>query len=130
MTGAPEQATSPLIAVSNAMVRLHKEQFGRGPTAARSSFIGPDTLICVLEQALLPAERKLVSMGEHQRVREGRVAFQAATETEFVDAVEQIMGRKVRAFASGIDVEQDVIFENFLFEREASGDGMATATAD
>jgi uncharacterized protein YbcI len=130
MTGTPEQATSSLTAVSNAMVRLHKEQFGRGPIAARSSFAGPGMLICVLEQALLPAERKLVSMGDHQRVREGRVAFQAATETEFVDAVEQIIGRKVRAFASGIDVEQNVIFENFLFERQAGGDGNGRSTTE
>jgi hypothetical protein len=32
-----------LAAVSNAMVSLHKEQFGRGPQRARSNFAdGPD----------------------------------------------------------------------------------------
>ena len=30
-----------LAAVSNALVALHKEQFGRGPTTARSHFAGP-----------------------------------------------------------------------------------------
>ncbi|WP_196807223.1 Na-translocating system protein MpsC family protein [Candidatus Solirubrobacter pratensis] len=124
MSGASEQATSPLTAISNAMVRLHKEQFGRGPTNARSHFAGPDTLVCVLEDVLLPAERKLVEMGEHQRVRETRMAFQVATAAEFVGAIEQIVNRKVRAFSSSTDVVTDIVFENFLFERDgASGDG-------
>jgi uncharacterized protein YbcI len=52
------------------MVSLHKEQFGRGPTGAKSFFAGPDTLVCTLEDTLLPAEKTMVEMGEHQRVRE------------------------------------------------------------
>ena len=55
MTDAPAQ--SMLTATSNALVALHKEQFGRGPTTARSYFAGPDALVCVLEDVLLPAER-------------------------------------------------------------------------
>jgi uncharacterized protein YbcI len=124
VSGASEQATSPLTAISNAMVRLHKEQFGRGPTNARSHFAGPDTLVCVLEDVLLPAERKLVEMGEPQRVRETRMAFQVATAAEFVGAIEQILNRKVRAFSSSTDVVAGIVFENFLLERDgASGDG-------
>ena len=125
MTTIKEHPTSPLAAVSNAMVALHKEQFGRGPITARSHFAGPNTLVCVLEDALLPAERKLVAMGDHQRVRETRLAFQAATREDFVRVVEQIVGRTVRAFASATDVVQDVVFENFVFEPDVTGDGHA-----
>jgi uncharacterized protein YbcI len=105
-----------MAAVSRAMVSLHKEQFGRGPTRARSGFTGRDTLVSVLENALLPAELKLVEMGEAARVRETRIAFQAATKDDFIAAVEQILYRKVRAFASAVDPESDVVFENFSFE--------------
>jgi uncharacterized protein YbcI len=129
VTPIEEQSTSVLAGVSNAMVALHKEQFGRGPISARSHFAGPNTLVCVLEEALLPAERKLVAMGEHQRVRESRVAFQVATTDDFVGAVEQIVGRKVRAFASATDVVENVVFENFLFESELTSDGNAPATS-
>src|SRR4051794_19449208 len=108
----------PLVAVSNAMVALHKEQFGRGPTRARSYFAGADALVCVLEDVLLPAERKMVELGDEQRVRESRVAFQAATTTEFVAAVEEILQRKVSAFASGVDPRANVVYENFSFERD------------
>jgi uncharacterized protein YbcI len=124
VSGASEHETSPMAAVSNAMVRLHKEQFGRGPTSARTHFAGPDALVCVLADALLPAEIKMVKMGDGQRVRESRVAFQAATTVEFIDAVEHIIDRKVRAFGSAIDVENNVVFENFYLEPDGSdGDG-------
>jgi uncharacterized protein YbcI len=122
MHESTEQGVSPLPAISNAMVRLHKEQFGRGPTIARSYFGGPDTLLCVLEDALLPAEVKMAAMGEHQRIRESRIAFQAATQSDFVQAVEDILERKVRAFGSAIDVEKNTVFEAFVLEpRVGSG---------
>ena len=105
-----------MVAVSNALVALHKEQFGRGPTKARSHFAGPDALVCVMEHVLLPAERKLVALGEQTSVRETRSAFQVATATEFIATVEQIVYRKVRAFASAVDPDANTVFENFHFE--------------
>jgi uncharacterized protein YbcI len=66
------QGTSVLTDVSNAMVKLHKEQFGRGPTCVRAYFAGPDALLCSLDDALLPAERKMVELGQQERVRESR----------------------------------------------------------
>jgi uncharacterized protein YbcI len=121
-----QSATSPLNAVSNALVALHKEQFGRGPTRARAHFAGPDALMCILEDALLPAERKMAEMGDPQRVREARMAFQVATATDFVGAIERLLQRKVVAFGSATDVEQNTVFENFVFEpmsRDGDGNG-------
>jgi|SRR3954447_5501426 uncharacterized protein YbcI len=115
MTRAADPLVSPLNAVATSMVQLHKDQFGRGPTGARAGFSGPDTLVCVLEDALLPAEHKMVMLGDRQRVRESRQAFQAATADEFVATVERICQRKVRAFGSTVDVDAGVVFENFLF---------------
>ena len=112
-----------MLAVSNALVALHKEQFGRGPTKARSNFAGPDSLVCVLEDALLPAELKLVALGQQTSVRETRGAFQVATAAEFIEAVEQIVHRKVRAFASAVDPDANVVFENYQFETIASDGG-------
>jgi uncharacterized protein YbcI len=124
-------STSPLQAVSNALVKLHKEQFGRGPTSAQSHFAEPDALVCVLQNALLPAERKMVELGDKGRVRETRIAFQAATQTEFINAIEEIVDRKVRAFGSAVDPDANVVFENFYFEpRESRSDGDGTLAAD
>jgi hypothetical protein len=38
-----QRRDSIMLAVSDEMVRLHQEQFGRGPTKSRSAFAGPDT---------------------------------------------------------------------------------------
>lgn len=113
MTTAQEQGQ--LAAVSSAMVHLHKEQFGRGPTRARTNWAGDDVLICVLEDALLPAEQALVEMGEQARVRESRMFFQVATDAEFRGAVERIVDRKVWAFTSATDADRAVVFEVFVF---------------
>jgi uncharacterized protein YbcI len=110
------EGQSVQLAVSNEMVRLYKETFGRGPTKARTNFAGPDVILTTLEDSLTPAERNLVAMGEHQRLRDTRMFFQYAAETEFREVVERISGRKVRAFVSGIDVEKDVSTEVFYLE--------------
>jgi uncharacterized protein YbcI len=47
--------------------------------------------------------------------------FQHASERDFVETVEQITGREVRAFVSGIDTKQDVSSEVFYFEPVATG---------
>src|SRR5215217_5784326 len=74
-----ESGTSVLTEISNTMVRLYKDQFGRGPTKARTHWCGDDTIAVVLENTLTPAERNMVKMGEHQRLRDLRTFFQYAT---------------------------------------------------
>ena len=118
-----DRVPSPMSAVSNAMVALHKEQFGRGPTKAQSNFAGADTLVCILEDALLPAERTMVEMGEQQRVREARMFLQVATADQFIEAIERLTGRTVRAFASATDPDQSVVMENFVFQPDPRMDG-------
>src|SRR3954451_2992275 len=93
--------------LSNEMVRLYKEQFGRGPTKARTHWAGPDVLVTILEDTLTPAERNLVKMGEHQRLRDLRLFFQYAAVPEFCEPVERLTGRTVRAFHSSIDTVAD-----------------------
>jgi uncharacterized protein YbcI len=102
--------------ISREMVRLYKEQFGRGPTKARTEFAGPNIVIVTLENSLTPAERRLVEMDEHQRLRDTRMYFQHATEAEFRETIERLLGRRVRAFISGIDTRADVSSEVFHLE--------------
>jgi uncharacterized protein YbcI len=114
-----EARASILMEISNAMVGLYKEQFGRGPTRARTHWTGPDALTCVLDDTLTPAERNLVKLGEHQRLRDTRIFFQYASVREFCEPVERITGRTVRAFISGIDTEAEgLAIETFVFYPE------------
>ena len=119
MSDRHDEGTSLLQEVSNEMVRLYKEQFGRGPTRVRSDWAGHDALLCTLQDTLTPAERNLAAMDEHQRLREARMFFQYAVADQFVSSVETLTGRKVRAFVSGIDTHADVSAELFYFESEA-----------
>ena len=114
----PAVQLGTLLQLSNEMVRIYKEIFGRGPTRARADWAGPDTLLCTLEDSLTPPERKMTELGEHQRVREIRTFFQHTCEANFRESVERITGRKIRAFVSGIDTGKDVSSEVFYFERK------------
>jgi uncharacterized protein YbcI len=105
-----------LTELSNAMVKLYKDQFGRGPTKAVTNYAGPNVLITTLENSLTPAEQRMAEMGEHRRLRDTRMFFQHATVNQFNETVERITGRRVRAFVSGIDTEQDVSSEVFYLE--------------
>jgi hypothetical protein len=76
--------------------------------------------IAVLHDALLPAQlQDGVDARSEQSARVARVAFQAATADEFTEAIEQIVYRKVQAFASGVDPDANVVFETFYFEPQA-----------
>jgi uncharacterized protein YbcI len=108
--------TSLLAEASNQMVRLYKDYFGRGPTKSRADWAGPDLLVCTLENSFTPAEKRMAEMGEHQRLRDTRLFFQYAILDEFIGTIERLTRRRVRAFVSGTDTEQDVSSELFYFE--------------
>lgn len=104
---APRAPYTDLGPVAREVTRLFKEQFGRGPKRAFATWAGPDTIVCTLEETLTPAERKLVELGEHQAVREMRAVLEHATVPEFCAPIEEITGRKVRAFTSAVDTVAD-----------------------
>jgi uncharacterized protein YbcI len=116
--------------ISSAMVQVYKSQFGRGPTRTRTEWCGRDVLTVVLEDTFTPVERRLVELGEHQRVRDLRTMFQYAAVAEFCEPIERLTGRVVRSFISGIDTEIDGLsIETFVLYPEGE-DGPSRATAD
>jgi len=115
------RAASIVAAISDEMVRLYKEQFGRGPNRVRTYWCGDDILMTVLEDTFTPAERSLAVLGEHRRLRDTRTFFQYATVPEFCEPVERLTGRTVKAFVSGIDTDADgLAIETFILYPEGS----------
>ncbi|MGX6447099.1 Na-translocating system protein MpsC family protein [Patulibacter sp. S7RM1-6] len=104
--------------VADATARHYKEYFGRGPTRCRAYFAGRDAIVCVLENTMSLAEQHLVAHGDAQRMRDGRLAAQNATQTVLRAAVEELCGRPIRYAISGIDVRADVVTELFAFAEE------------
>jgi uncharacterized protein YbcI len=116
-----EGEMSVLAAVSKEMVRIYKEQFGRGPTRVRTYWGGPDILTTVLEDTFTPGERNLAKMGEHQRLRDMRTFVQYSALREFCEPVERLTGRTVKAFLSGVDTQVDGLsIETFVFHPQGS----------
>lgn len=114
-------------AISNAITKLQHEHYGRGPDSVRT-VVGYDHIICFLENTFMPVERTLIDAGETAAVRETRLAFQRAMETRFVTTIEEISGRKVRAFLSQVSLNPDISVEVFVLERgdaEQAPEGVA-----
>ena len=123
---APAPAVSILAQLANEMVRLYKDLFGRGPTQARASWCTDDVLVVVLEDTLTPAERNLVRLGEHARLRETRMFFQYASVREFCEPVERLTGRRVRSFVSGCDTRVDGLSVETFVLYPANGGGRSS----
>jgi uncharacterized protein YbcI len=114
-------------AISNAITKLQRDHYGRGPESVRT-VVGYDHIICFLENTFMPVERTLIDAGETAAVRETRLAFQRAMETRFVNTVEELSGRKVRAFLSTVSLNPDISVEVFVLERRdavAAPEGVA-----
>ena len=106
---------SLLAQISNAMVRIHKEHWGKGPTKARTIY-AEDVVLTRLEEIFTKAETTLVDAGREEEVRNMRIAFQRELEHEFVGAVERLTGRKVQAFISEIHAATNMGIELFVLE--------------
>ena len=114
-------------AISNAFTKLQRDHYGRGPDGVRT-VVGYDHIICFLENTFMPVERTLIDAGETDAVRETRLAFQRAMERRFVETVEEITGRRVRAFLSQVSLNPDISVEVFVLEHgddELAPEGVA-----
>jgi uncharacterized protein YbcI len=100
-------------AISNAIVRIFSECYGRGPTKAKT-YCFDDYVFCVLEDILTTVERTLVENGKHDLVREVRLTFQEAVADRFTSAVEEVMGRPVVAYHSQVVFDPAMGFEIFV----------------
>jgi uncharacterized protein YbcI len=107
-----------LAEISDAMMTVYAEQFGREPDRAHSHYIDNDSIACFLRGTLTTAERRLRTRDEHQRLRDMRMLFQYTAEDEFREAIERITGRVVISFISGIDTKSDIASEIFMLEPE------------
>ena len=106
---------SLLAQISNAMVRIHKEHWGKGPTKARTIY-AEDIVLTRLDHIFTQAESTLIRAGREEEVRNMRIAFQRELEHEFVGAVERLTGRKVQAFISDIHARTNMGIELFVLE--------------
>jgi uncharacterized protein YbcI len=103
--------------ISSEIVRLQAEYYGKGPTRAKT-YIVEDLVVVVLEESFTRAEKTLAERGERDAIQHIRRRFQQQMADSFTSVVEQATGRKVRAFLSETNIDQDVSVETFLLADE------------
>ena len=101
--------------VSNAMVGLKKDFYGKGPTKAKT-FLNDNYVFCVMEGGLTRNEQTLIERGHEDLVRTYRLRFQEAMEGPTVEAIQRITGRSVIGYHSQIVFNPDRAFEIFVLD--------------
>jgi uncharacterized protein YbcI len=100
-------------AISDGLVALLKEYYGRGPERAKT-YVSDDIVVCLLRGGFTPVEQTLREGGYGDAVIHQRMAFQEVMRDRFEQVVEQATGRRVVGFMSGNQQDPDMICEVFV----------------
>ena len=106
-------------ALARAVVRLHHNYMGRGPSSARA-FFRENVVVVVVEQVMTAAERSLAGSGRHGGVRDVHRDLIEVMRADMTVAVEDLTNRRVTALMSDIHVESD--FASLVFVLDGSID--------
>jgi len=104
-----------LTAISDGLVALLKEFYGRGPTQAKS-YYQDDLVVCILRGGYSQVEQTLLDGGRGTAVIEQRMEFQELMRERFEEVIERATGRKVIGFMSGNQQEPDLMCEVFVLD--------------
>ncbi len=102
-----------LTAISDGLVGLLKEYYGKGPSQAKT-YYEDDIVVCVLRGGFTAVEQTLLEGGRGAAVIEQRMAFQDVMRQRFEAVVEHATGRRVIGFMSGNQQHPDMICEVFI----------------
>jgi uncharacterized protein YbcI len=109
--------------ITNRIVSLMREHYGRGPIKAKT-YVLDNLIVCVLTDGGFTAiERTMIGGGEPERVLEMRRDFQRMMKVRYSEMIEELTGRKVLAFLSQAHVEPDLTIEMFLMDGPLAGFG-------
>jgi uncharacterized protein YbcI len=113
-------------AISQAIVRIHAEHYGKGATQAKT-YAWDDLIVTVLRDVLTTAERTLIAVDRAETVRHVRTTFQFTMEETFRAAIERLTGRRVLSFMSQVDPRNGLGVEVFVLEPPLDGGEAAQA---
>ena len=130
---APSQAHGDVLtAISDGMVSLLKEFYGRGPTRTKS-YYEDDLVVCLLRGGFSRVEQTLLDGGRGSPVIQQRMDFQDLMRERFNAVIEDATGRRVIGFMSGNQQNPDLMREVFILapvERKPREDSDTTSSGD
>ena len=105
-----------LTAISDGLVALLKEFYGRGPTRTKT-YYRDDLVICLLRGGYSRVEQTLLDGGRGAAVIQQRMEFQELMRERFIAVIEAATGRQVIGFMSGNQQDPDIMCEVFILSR-------------
>jgi uncharacterized protein YbcI len=109
----PKNHGDVLTAISDGLVALLKEFYGRGPTRTKS-YYEDDLVVCVLRGGFSRVEQTLLDGGRTAAVIQQRMEFQEVMRDRFTGVIEDAAGRPVIGFMSGNQQHPDMMCEVFI----------------
>jgi uncharacterized protein YbcI len=102
-----------LTAISDGLVALIKDYYGKGPTQAKT-YYQDDLVLCLLRGGFTRVEETLQRGGRGEAVLLQRMAFQQIMRERFEAVVQDATGRRVVGFMSGNQQQPDMMCEVFI----------------
>jgi uncharacterized protein YbcI len=118
-----------LSAISNSIVRILRERYGRGPMKAKTYALDDIIVVVLRAGGFTAAEQTMIDSGEPDRVVEMREDFQRVMAQDYKETIERLTDRKVLAFLSNAHVEPELTLEVFFVDRPLDGFGAVEVTA-
>jgi uncharacterized protein YbcI len=106
--------------ISDGLVGLLKEYYGRGPDQARVYYVD-DIVVCILRGGFTKVEETLLAGGRRDIVIEQRMSFQELMAGRFKAVVQEITGRQVIGFVSGNQPDPEMTCEVFVLAPQDGG---------
>ena len=113
---AGEGAADVRTAISDGIVALLKEYYGRGPDRTKT-YVNGDLVVCLLRGGFTRVEQTLIDGGHGDDVIRQRMVFQDVMRSRFEHVVEEATGRKVIGFMSGNQQDPDMLCEIFVLSQ-------------
>ena len=101
--------------ISTAIVGLYKSHYGKGPTHCRT-YLEPDLVMVILGEGYTAGEQTLFEAGKWYEVRQARLIWQDSMHERFVETIEGLTEREVKAFMSANRQDPDYAVELFVLE--------------
>ena len=134
MEGPRPKADQPLVgghllaAISNSIVRILRDHYGRGPMKAKTYALDDLIVVVMRGSGFTALEQTIMDSGEPGRVIEMREDFQRVMATRYKETIRELTGRNVVAFLSQAHVEPDITIEIFFVDGTLPGFGAVEVT--
>jgi uncharacterized protein YbcI len=117
-----------LAAISNRIVAILREHYGRGPMKAKTYALDDIIVVVMRGSGFTSLEQTIMDTGDPDRIVAMRHDFQLRMTERFKETIEELTGRKVVAFLSQAHVEPDITVEMFFIDGPLEGFGAVEIT--